>query len=209
MSLCLETKCLHLDKQADESKPAHYGAVSFPIYQTATYAHPAVGQSTGFDYSRLQNPTREQVEKIMAQLEGGIDALALSSGMAAISCLAKIFAPGDDVLVSSDLYGGTWRIFNVYETYGVHFHYIDTSDFALVKKSLTANTKAIFIETPSNPMMKVTDIRACADLIHAHRKDGVCISDFESALISRIIVCRAKGRFLTAEELVDAVREYD
>lgn len=173
MTVSPETFCVSGYTPFDERT----GAVSQPIVLSSTFHHPSLGISTGFDYSRGLNPTRLELERTVATLEHAEYALAFSSGMAAISCLAKIFAPGDHVIVSSDLYGGTWRIFNVYEQYGVHFTYIDTSDFALVKQTLTERTRAIFIETPSNPMMTVTDIQACADLIHAHRADGVCIVD--------------------------------
>ncbi|MBO7639769.1 MAG: PLP-dependent transferase, partial [Treponema sp.] len=126
MSLSIETKCVHLEKQAEDdsgkSPCGHYGAISFPIYQTATYAHPGVGKSTGFDYSRLQNPTREQLEKVVCQLEGGSDAFALSSGMAAITLLMEIFKPGDHIIVDADLYGGTIRLFdNVSVKNGIQF----------------------------------------------------------------------------------------
>ena len=106
----IATRCLHLEET--EGIKENYGAVSYPIYQTATYAHPAVGQSTGYDYSRLQNPTREHLEKIVAGLEGGEDALALSSGMAAIALLFEIFEPGDHVIAEADLYGGSIRFFH-------------------------------------------------------------------------------------------------
>ena len=96
MSRGINTRCLHLEE--DEGKTEHFGAISFPIFQTATYAHPGVGKSTGYDYSRLQNPTRAQVEKVVAELEGGIDAFALSSGMAAISLLFELFSPGDHII---------------------------------------------------------------------------------------------------------------
>ena len=120
MPLSIETKCVHLENQnqneADEkpvcSTSNHYGSISYPRYQTATYAHPGVGKSTGFDYSRLQNPTREQLEKIVCQLEHGLDAFALSTGMAAITLLMEIFKPGDHLIVDSDLYGGTIRLFD-------------------------------------------------------------------------------------------------
>ena len=106
MALNIETKCLHLESETENkdenSACLHYGAISYPIYQTATYAHPGVGKSTGFDYTRLQNPTREQLEKIVCQLEGGIDAFALSTGMAAISLLMEIFKPGDHLIVDSN-----------------------------------------------------------------------------------------------------------
>nr|WP_318711416.1 PLP-dependent aspartate aminotransferase family protein [uncultured Treponema sp.] len=172
MSVSIETKCLHLEEKIenaeDECKSLHYGAVSFPIYQTATYAHPAVGQSTGFDYSRLQNPTRAQVEKVVAQLEGGIDALALSSGMAAISLLFEIFKPGDHLVVDSDLYGGSIRLFDhVTAKNGVEFTRANCSKDD-VESLIKPNTKAVYIETPTNPMMNVTDIEALAEITKRH-----------------------------------------
>ena len=172
MSVSIETKCLHLEEKIenaeDECKSLHYGSVSFPIYQTATYAHPAVGQSTGFDYSRLQNPTRAQVEKVVAQLEGGIDALALSSGMAAISLLFEIFKPGDYLVVDSDLYGGSIRLFDhVTAKNGVEFTRANCSKDD-VESLIKPNTKAVYIETPTNPMMNVTDIEALAEITRRH-----------------------------------------
>lgn len=172
MSVSIETKCLHLEEKIenaeDECKSLHYGAVSFPIYQTATYAHPAVGQSTGFDYSRLQNPTRAQVEKVVAQLEGGIDAFALSSGMAAISLLFEIFKPGDHLVVDSDLYGGSIRLFDhVTAKNGVEFTRANCSKDD-VESLIKPNTKAVYIETPTNPMMNVTDIEALAEITRRH-----------------------------------------
>ena len=172
MSVSIETKCLHLEEKIenaeDECKSLHYGSVSYPIYQTATYAHPAVGQSTGFDYSRLQNPTRAQVEKVVAQLEGGIDAFALNSGMAAISLLFEIFKPGDHLVVDSDLYGGSIRLFDhVTAKNGVEFTRANCSKDD-VESLIKPNTKAVYIETPTNPMMNVTDIEALAEITRRH-----------------------------------------
>ena len=169
MALSIETKCLHLEAETSE-EPAckHYGSLSFPIYQTATYAHPGVGKSTGFDYSRLQNPTREQLEKIVCQLEHGLDAFALSTGMAAITLLMEIFKPGDHLIVDSDLYGGTIRLFdNVSIKNGIKFTRANCS-LDDVDALATKDTKAIFIETPSNPMMNVTDIKKMADISKRH-----------------------------------------
>ena len=145
-----------------------YGAISFPIYQTATYAHMGVGKSTGYDYSRLQNPTREHLEKIVATLENGIDALAFSTGMAAISLMMELFAPGDHLIVDADLYGGSIRLFqNVAVKNGVTFSSIDCYKED-VETYINANTKAIYIETPTNPMMNVTDIAALAKIAKKH-----------------------------------------
>lgn len=161
-----DTLCLHLEE--DEGDCRFYGAVSFPIFQTATYAHPALGQSTGFDYSRLQNPTREHLEKIVAQLEGGIDAFALSSGMAAVSLLSELFELGDEIVADSDLYGGSIRLFdNVLKKHGVKVNYIDCYKTDL-ESVITPKTKAVYIETPTNPMMNVIDIAAAASICHRH-----------------------------------------
>ena len=161
MGYSIETRCLHLEE--NEAKSDVYGAVSFPIYQTATFAHKGVGQSTGYDYSRLQNPTREQLERIVASLEKGVDALAFASGMAAIATLMELFEPGDHLVVDADLYGGSIRLFqNISEKNGIEITSIDfwKED---VSQYITDKTKAIYIETPTNPMMNVTDIRKLAE----------------------------------------------
>ena len=162
----INTRCLHLEET--EGKTDNYGALTFPIYQTATYAHPAVGQSTGYDYSRLQNPTREHLEKVVASLEGGIDALALSTGIAAITLMMELFKPGDHLIVESDLYGGSIRLFNnVSEKNGIEFSRVACSNED-VESHVKDNTKAIYIETPTNPMMNVTDIVALAGIAKKH-----------------------------------------
>ncbi|MDD6798524.1 MAG: PLP-dependent aspartate aminotransferase family protein [Clostridia bacterium] len=160
------TKCIYGDgKNYDKDGT---GAISFPIYQTATYAHPAVGQSTGFDYTRLQNPTRQQVENVVAALEGGIDALAFSSGMAAITALMELFRPGDHLITDADLYGGSIRLFdNISEKNGITFSHIDCSSED-IESYIKDNTRAIFIETPTNPMMNVVDIRKVSEIAKKH-----------------------------------------
>lgn len=158
----IETKCLHLEE--DEGCTNHYGAISYPIYQTATYAHPRVGKSTGYDYSRLQNPTKEHLEKVVVSLENGTSAFAFSSGMAAISLLMELFRPGDHIIADSDLYGGSIRLFrNVSEKNGIKFSNIDCCR-ENIKNFITPDTKAVYIETPTNPMMNVTDISAVAEI---------------------------------------------
>ena len=162
----LNTRCLHLEES--EGKSENYGAISFPIYQTATYAHPAVGESTGYDYSRLQNPTREHLEKIIAGLEGGIDAFALSTGMAAVTLLMDYFKPGDHFVVESDLYGGSIRLFNnVSLKNNYEFTYLNCSKDD-IEAAIRPNTKAIYIETPTNPMMNVSDIAKISEIAKAH-----------------------------------------
>lgn len=162
----IETKCIHLEEE--ENSINHYGAISYPIYQSATYAHPGVGQSTGYDYSRLQNPTREHLEKTVASLENGIDALAFSSGMAAITLMMELFKPGDHLIVDADLYGGSIRLFNhVSEKNGIEFSSVDCHK-ENVAAYIRENTKAVYIETPTNPMMNVTDIKALAEITKKH-----------------------------------------
>ena len=158
------TRCIHLE----EEELNHYGAISFPIYQTATFAHPGVGQSTGYDYSRVQNPTREQLEKVAASLENGIDALALSSGMAAITLMMELFSPGDHLIVDADLYGGSVRLFEqISKKNGISFTSIDCC-CEDIEGQIRENTKAIYIETPTNPMMHVTDIAKTAEIAKRH-----------------------------------------
>lgn len=169
MSRCIDTKCIHLEKNPFDCLPAHFGSISFPIYQTATFAHPAVGKSTGFDYSRLQNPTREHLEKIVASLENGSSAFALSSGMAAISLLFEIFEPGDQIIADTELYGGSIRLFeHVSKKNGQQISLIDFSK-ENVENFITERTKAIYLETPTNPMMHVYDIEKYAHIAEKHR----------------------------------------
>ncbi len=166
MKRSISTKCIHLEDEGDCTK--HYGAISYPIYQTATYSHQGIGQSTGYDYSRLQNPTRDHLEKLVASLEDGIDALAFSTGMSAIAALMELFKPGDHLIVDSDLYGGSIRLFdNISKKNGIIFTYID-----FYKEDITQyindNTKAVYIETPTNPMMNITDIKALSRITRAY-----------------------------------------
>ena len=166
MSRGINTRCLHLEET--EGKTDNYGALSFPIYQTATYAHPGVGQSTGYDYSRLQNPTREHLEKIVCSLEGGVDAFALSTGMAAITLLFELFKPGDHIITESDLYGGSIRLFdNVSVKNGLIFTHLNCSSDD-VEAAVRENTRAIYLETPTNPMMNVSDISKIASIARKH-----------------------------------------
>ncbi len=161
----IETRCLHLEEEGGSD---NYGAISYPIYQTATYAHPGVGKSTGYDYTRLQNPTREHLEKTVASLESGIDAFALSTGMAAITLMMELFEPGNHLIVDSDLYGGSIRLFrNVSAKNGVFFSSIDCYR-ENVETYIKENTKAVYIETPTNPMMNVTDIAELAKITKKH-----------------------------------------
>lgn len=153
---------LHFDSKAVHGALGHdpmTGAVSFPIFQTSTFRHKGLGESTGFDYSRLQNPTRQELERTMAILEEGLEGFAFSSGQAANMAVFTILNPGDHVLLSDDIYGGTFRIGDdIFSRYGITFEYVDMCDLEEVKAHVTENTKMFFIETPTNPMMKVADI---------------------------------------------------
>lgn len=141
------------------------GAVSMPIFQAATFRHPELGNSTGFDYSRLKNPTRLELERTMAILEGGIQGFAFSSGQAANMAVFSLLNPGDHVILSDDIYGGTFRIIgDVFGKYGVEHTYVDMSELDEVKAAIKENTKMFFVETPTNPMMKVADIQAISEI---------------------------------------------
>lgn len=156
-----ETLCIHNKEKRYDST----GSLTVPIYQSATFAHPGVGQSTGYDYSRLQNPTREHLEEILAVLEHAVDAIAFSSGMAAIAAVMELFKPGDHIIISDDLYGGSYRLFNhISEKNGLSFTTVNTSNTSEIEGAIENNTKAVFLEVVSNPMMQVTDLRSVAAL---------------------------------------------
>ena len=163
MSKQIETRCIH--GNADFSYQEGTRAVSFPIYQTATFGHIALGQSTGFDYTREKNPTRQHLEETLSALEGACDTVAFASGMAAISACFELFQPGDHIICSEDLYGGAVRLFKtIGQKNGLAFSFTDTGDVDAVRALITPQTKALYIETPSNPMMNITDLRALAAL---------------------------------------------
>lgn len=160
-----DTLCIH----GNNIKHDTAGAVNVPIFQSATFAHPGVGKSTGFDYSRMQNPTREHLEKVVAGLENGFDAMAFSSGMAAITTVMELFCPGDHIIASDDLYGGSYRLFRkISIKNGLSFDFVNTSDVSKIEAYIRPETKAVFIETPTNPMMQVTDIAAVAEQCKKH-----------------------------------------
>jgi len=165
MLMDFKTLCIH----GSNVKYDTTGAVSVPIFQSATFAHPGVGLSTGYDYSRVQNPTREHLEKTIANLENGTDAMAFSSGMAAVTALMEMFQPGDHIIASDDLYGGSHRLFShISRKNGLSFDFVNTSDISNITACIRPETKALFIETPSNPMMQVTDISAVSELCKKH-----------------------------------------
>lgn len=162
----LETKLIHAGVEPDPST----GAIMTPIYQTSTYVQQAPGQHKGYEYARTQNPTRDALQKALAAIEGGTWGLCFGSGMAATDAVLKLLEPGDEVVAAGDMYGGTYRIFTkVFEKYGIRFHFVDMQDPAAVAKVLNARTRLIWTETPTNPMMTITDIAAVAALAKEHK----------------------------------------
>ncbi len=142
-----------------------YGAVMPPIYQTSTYAQTTPGGHKGFEYSRTHNPTRQALEKSLASIENGKHGLAFASGLAAMDAVMKLLKPGDEVISTNDLYGGSYRLFTkIFEDFGLKFHFVGMNDLSNVEAAINANTKLIWVETPTNPMMNVVDIAAVAEL---------------------------------------------
>ncbi|MBO6516537.1 MAG: cystathionine gamma-synthase [Bacteroidia bacterium] len=151
------TKTIHAGVHPDPAT----GAIMTPIYQTSTYAQSAPGEHKGFEYSRTHNPTRTQLQDNLAALEGAKHGLCFSSGMAAIDAVVKLLAPGDEVVSTNDLYGGSYRIFTkIFEHYGIKFHFVDMGNLDEVKKCINAKTKLIWAETPTNPLLRIVDIEA-------------------------------------------------
>lgn len=163
MKQSIETLCVH---GGEHRFPDGARSLTVPIYQTAAFSHLETGHNEhGFDYTRLSNPTRQHLEETVSALEGAAGTIAFASGMAAISTVFELFAPGDHIICSADLYGGTVLLFDLVEKKnGLRFTFVDTTDLKQVEQALEPGTKAIYIETPSNPMMNVTDIRGCAAL---------------------------------------------
>ena len=153
------TKAIHAGVQADEST----GAIMTPIYQTSTFVQEKVGVHKGYEYSRTQNPTRHALEKNLAAIENGKYGACFGSGLAAIDCVMKMLNPGDEVISTNDLYGGTFRLFKtIFEKYGIKFHFVGMTDPKAVEASINENTKLIWVETPTNPTMNIIDIEAMA-----------------------------------------------
>ena len=164
--MAFDTKVVHGGMGCDPIT----GAVSFPIFQTATFRHRAFGISTGYDYTRVQNPTRQELERTMAILENGLEGFAFSSGQAANMALFTWLPQNSHVILSDDIYGGTFRICDeIFSKFGCTFSWIDLSDLEAVRAAIRPETKMIYIETPTNPMMKVADIAALADQVEAVR----------------------------------------
>ncbi|KYZ74940.1 cystathionine gamma-synthase [Anaerosporomusa subterranea] len=168
----INTQLVHVGVGSD----AKTGAITTPIYQSATFRHPALGQSTGFDYSRTQNPTRKVLEEAIAVLEGGSDGFAFASGMAAITAVLMLFKTDDHIVVVEDCYGGTYRILDkVFTNFGLKVSFVDATCLDEIENSLTPSTRCILIETPTNPLMKIVDIRAIVKM--AKKKDIYVVVD--------------------------------
>lgn len=159
------TKAIHAGVEPDPTT----GAIMTPIYQTSTYVQEEVGKHKGYEYSRTLNPTRHALEKNLAALENGNYGACFGSGLAAIDCVLKMFNPGDEIISTNDLYGGTYRLFTtIFEKYGLKFHFIGMKNADKIEEYVNDNTKLIWVETPTNPMMNIIDIEACAKIAKKH-----------------------------------------
>src|ERR1041385_888886 len=178
------TLCLHAGQEPDPST----GAIITPIYQTSTYVQDELGKHKGYEYARTQNPTRGALERNVAAIEGGAEGFAFASGMAAIGAIATMLKAGDHVVVSDNTYGGTFRLFDkVLTRYQLSFSYVDTSSLDRVEAAITPATRMLFVETPTNPVMRLTDLRAAAELAHRHDVRLVVDNTFASPAIQRPI----------------------
>src|SRR5215204_4684185 len=178
------TVCLHSGQEPDPST----GAIVVPIYQTSTYVQEELGKNKGFEYGRTQNPTRMALEGNLAAIESGKAGFAFASGMAAIGAIATMLVSGDHVVVSDNTYGGTFRLFDkVLRRYQLSFTYVDTSNLDEVEQAMTPSTRMLFVETPTNPVMRITDLRAAAELAHRHGAKLVVDNTFASPYIQRPI----------------------
>jgi len=173
----LDTKLIHAGVEPDPTT----GAIMTPIYQTSTYVQAGPGDHKGYEYARTQNPTRTALQNALAAIENGKFGLSFGSGMAATDAVIKLLMPGDEVIVSNDLYGGTYRVMTkVFANYGIKFHFIGMDDAQNIKKYINGNTKMIWIETPTNPLLNVIDIAACAAISKEHKLTLVCDNTFAS-----------------------------
>ena len=176
------TVCIHAGQEPDPST----GAIITPIFQTSTYVQEALGHHKGFEYARTQNPTRSALEGNLAAIEGGKAAFAFASGMSATGAIAARLSQGDHVVVTDNTYGGTFRLFDkVLTRYGIQFSFVDTSNLELVEQAMTPKTKLVFIETPTNPVLRLTDITAVAEIAHRHGARLAVDNTFASPSLQR------------------------
>ena len=185
----IKTDAIHAGQEPDPTT----GAVTIPIYQTSTYVQEGIGKHKGFEYARTQNPTRMALEKNMAVLEGGVAGYAFASGMAATTALTHLLLKqGDHAICSDNVYGGTFRLFDkIVRQYGVDFTYVNTSNLPDLAKAMRANTRMVFIETPTNPIMSITDIRGVCDIAHKSECRVVVDNTFMSPYFQRPIAMGA------------------
>jgi cystathionine beta-lyase/cystathionine gamma-synthase len=182
------TICIHAGQEPDPST----GAIITPIYQTSTYVQEALGQHKGYEYGRTQNPTRMALERNLAAIEAGVDGFAFASGMAAIDAILTRLESGDHVVVSDNTYGGTFRLFErVRRKFGLDFTYVDTSQLELIEPAITPKTKYLFIETPTNPMLQITDLAAASEIAHRHNVRVVVDNTFASPYIQQPLLLGA------------------
>jgi len=178
----LHSKIVHIGVCTDEKT----GALSTPIYQSSTFRHPALGESTGFDYSRSQNPTRKVLEEGMASLENGAVGLAFASGMAAVTTVLMLYKTGDHIIVVEDCYGGTYRVVDkIFNNFGLTVTFVDGSHIEEVARAITPATRAILIETPTNPLMKIVDIRAIVGLTEGKNIHSIVDNTFLTPYFQR------------------------
>jgi len=176
------TKTIHAGQEPEKTS----GSVMPPIFQTSTYAQKAPNIHQGYDYARVGNPTRTALEKLIAGLEGAKEAACFSSGVAAMDALIKMFRPGDHIISTDDLYGGSYRLFtSVFEPYGIDFSFIDMTDIGNIEKEINSNTKMIWIETPTNPLLRVVDIKAITNLAKKHSILTIVDNTFASPYLQR------------------------
>ncbi|MGB3850679.1 MAG: cystathionine gamma-synthase [Tunicatimonas sp.] len=174
------TKTIHAGLEPDPTT----GAIMTPIYQTSTYVQASPGDHQGYEYARTQNPTRSVLEKNLAALENGTHARCFASGMAAVDAIIKLLKPGDEVISTNDLYGGSYRIFTkVFANFGIKFHFVPMNDVNAVKEKINANTKLLWVETPTNPMMNIVDIAAMAQLAQENGAMSVVDNTFASPFL--------------------------
>lgn len=179
-----DTKAVHAGVEPDSST----GAIMTPIYQTSTYAQSAPGEHKGFEYARSKNPTRSALEASLAALENAAYGLAFGSGLAAIDAVLKLLKPGDEVISANDLYGGTYRIFTqVFQNFGIKFHFIDMSDAANISEYINENTRLVWLETPTNPMMNIVDVKKAAQIAQRHQLLSVVDNTFASPALQNPI----------------------
>ena len=184
----LDTKVIHAGVEPDPTT----GAIMTPIYQTSTYVQAAPGDHKGYEYARTQNPTRDALQAALAAIEGGKHALCFASGMAANDAVMRLLLPGDEVVVSSDLYGGSYRIFTkVFAPYGIKFQFVDMEDAENVRKYVTDKTKLIWVETPTNPLLNIVDIAAVAAIAKEHNIELLVDNTFATPYLQNPIALGA------------------